>query len=130
MALPKWKIWLYLMVALYVAAGINHFANTSIYMDIMPPWVPYHLPMVYISGVCEIVLGLLLLPLATRRIAAWGIILLLIAVFPANVQTCINNSNTHDLRFWISVARLPLQLVLIRWAWLYARKRTNKIIII
>ena len=122
----KWKFWFYLMVLLYIAAGINHFANTSLYLSIMPSWLPFPLQLVYISGVCEAVLALLLLPQSTRRIAAWLIILLLIAVFPANIQTTLNYGSNHGVRFWVSIVRLPLQIALIRWAWLYTRRRKIK----
>ena len=110
---------LYVMVVLYVAAGVNHFVNPRFYTRIMPPWVPYHLPMVYLSGACEIVFALLLLPVATRHIGAWLIILLLIAVFPANVQMCVNYWQRHNPYFWLTVARLPLQAALVWWAWRY-----------
>jgi len=122
----KWKFWFYLMVLLYISAGINHFVSTPIYVSIMPPWLPYPKLLVYISGICEALLGVLLLPVATRWVAAWLIILLLIAVFPANIQTTLNYGHEHNIRFWISVIRLPLQLVLIRWAWLYTRQRKKK----
>ncbi len=122
----KWKFWFYLMVLLYIGAGINHFVNTPVYVSIMPPWLPYPKLLVYISGICEALLGVLLLPVATRRVATWLIILLLIAVFPANIQTTLNYGYQHDIRFWISVIRLPLQLILIRWAWLYTRQRKKK----
>jgi len=122
----KWKFWFYLMVLLYISAGINHFVSTPVYVSIMPPWLPYPNMLVYISGICETLFGILLLPVSTRRVAAWLIILLLIAVFPANIQTTLNYGHEHNIRFWISVIRLPLQLVLIRWAWLYTRQRKKK----
>ena len=74
------------MAVFYMAAGINHFVNPIFYKKIMPPWVPWHYPLIYISGGVEILLGLLLIPAPTRKLAAWGIIVLLLAVFPANVQ--------------------------------------------
>ena len=84
------RISLYSMAALYVLAGVNHFANPDFYKKIMPPWLPLHYSIIYISGVAEIVLGLLLLPKQTRKLAAWGIIVLLVAIFPANVQMMLN----------------------------------------
>jgi uncharacterized membrane protein len=112
---------LYLMVALYVAAGINHFWHERVYLRIMPPYIPAPLAMVYISGVCEILFGLLLLPEATRHTGAWLIIVLLIAVFPANVQMAVNSWRHHDPRLWILILRLPLQVPLIWWAYIYTR---------
>ena len=79
------RIALLLASAVFITAGILHFTKTSFYLKIVPPYIPWHLAMVQISGVCEILGGLgLLIPL-TRRAAAWGLVALLIAVFPANV---------------------------------------------
>jgi uncharacterized membrane protein len=110
------------MSLLYIAAGVYHFVKPRMYMRIMPGWLPAHLQLVYISGAAEIILGLLLIAPATRVMAAWGIILLLIAVFPANIQMMLDYyKNGHPMR-WVTVVRLPLQGVLIWWAWLYAGK--------
>lgn len=110
---------LYLMAALYIAAGINHFLNPKGYVSIMPGWLPNPLLLVNLSGCFEIVLGILLIPFETRRIAAWGIILLLAAVFPANIQMMLNYNRNHHPLFWITVLRLPLQFLLGWWAWVY-----------
>jgi uncharacterized membrane protein len=117
----KRKISLLLMVLLYIGAGANHFLSEPVYQSIMPPYIPYHKAMVYISGICEMLFGLLLIPAATRPIAAWLIILLLVAVFPANIQMTIDHWNKQDLLLWISIGRLPLQFVLIRWAWFFTK---------
>ena len=113
---------LYLMSLLYVAAGINHFWHTQTYMGIMPPYIPKPFAMVYISGVAEILLGILLIPKLTRRFAAWGIIFLLIGVFPANVQMMMNF--LHDIKpgLWLTILRLPLQILLIMWAYVYTKR--------
>jgi uncharacterized membrane protein len=119
----KWKkISLYSMAALYLLAGINHFVNPDFYKKIMPPWLPWHYSLIFISGVAEIVLGLLLLPVQTRRLAAWGIIILLIVVFPANVQMMLNYQQENNPYLWIAVVRLPLQILLIMWAYQFAKK--------
>ena len=107
-----------------MAAGINHFWHAAMYVAIMPPWFPYHAALVYISGVFEFVLGFLLFPAGTRRMAAWGIVGLLVAVFPANIQMAISYYQEHNPHLWLAIARLPMQLVLIWWAWLYTRKYT------
>jgi uncharacterized membrane protein len=112
-------VFLYVMSLFYIAAGIFHFIQPAFYLKIMPPWLPWHLPIVYISGVCEIVLGCLLIPEATRSTAAWGIILLLVAVFPANVQMMLNYWDKNQFYLSIAILRLPLQVVLIIWAWRY-----------
>jgi uncharacterized membrane protein len=113
---------LYSMAALYLIAGFNHFWHPRMYQRIMPPYIPYHLPMVYISGVCEIAFALLLLPIATRWLAAWLIIALLIAVFPANIQMAIDYSRRHNPYTWLAILRLPVQLVLIFWAWQFTKR--------
>ena len=108
---------LYVMVVLYVAAGVIHFVYPHFYLKIMPPRLPYHAALVNISGVCEVLFALLLLPVATRHIAAWLIILLLIAIFPANIYMAIKWRKKHHPYLWIALARLPLQFVLIWWAY-------------
>jgi uncharacterized membrane protein len=113
---------LYIMAVLYVAAGIYHFVNPKFYQKIMPPYLPWHMPLIYISGVLEIAFALLLLPQSTRPMAAWLIIALLIAVFPANVQMLVNWWHKQHPKLWIAILRLPLQLVLIYWAWIYTKK--------
>ena len=112
---------LYVMAIVYVAAGLNHFINPKFYTRIMPPWLPHPLMLVNISGVCEIAFALLLIPAATRTIGAWLIILLLIAVFPANIQMSVNYWKYHNPYFWVTLLRLPLQFVLIWWAWVYTK---------
>ena len=114
-----WSIALYTMSLFYILAGIYHFVRPKFYMKIMPPWLPSHLQLVYISGACEIILGLLLFPVATRSIAAWGIIALLIAIFPANIQMMLNFRRKNNPYLWATIVRLPLQLLLIWWAWRY-----------
>ena len=110
------------MAALYVAAGVNHFVHPAGYISIMPPWLPYKLLLNYISGAFEILFGVLLLPKYSRRFAASGIILLLIAVYPANIQMSVNYYRSNNPYFWITLVRLPLQFLLIWWAWIYTRK--------
>ena len=109
---------LYLQVIIYVVAGLNHFINPKTYLAIMPPYIPAHSLMVMVSGVAEILLGLGLLFQATRSLAAWGLILLLIAVFPANVYMVTSN-RFRKFPIWLRWARLPLQGILIWWAYYY-----------
>ena len=112
---------LYIMSLVYVAAGILHFIRPKVYLKIMPSYLPYPLQMVYISGFCEILFGLLLLFPATRTAGAWLIILLLIAVFPANIQMAVSFYQKNNPALWIAILRLPLQFVLIWWAWIYTK---------
>lgn len=109
----------YLFAAFFVLAGLNHFINTDFYLKIMPPYLPLHLLIVYLSGVVEIVLGLLLLVPRFTHVAAWGLIALLVAVSPVNIHMAIN----HELYPEYTVAavwlRLPLQIVFIALAYWY-----------
>ncbi len=117
------KVLLYVMAVLYVAAGVNHFWHVQEYENIMPPYLPWHTALIYISGALEIVLGLLLIPAPTRRFAALGIIVLLVAIFPANVQMAVNFAHVHNPYLWITIVRLPLQVLLIWIAWRYYMAR-------
>lgn len=110
---------LFIMALFYVGAGVYHFMRPQFYQKIMPPWLPYHLSLIYISGAAEIILGALLFFPQTRVVAAWGIIVLLVAVFPANVQMLLNFIRIHHPYTWAAALRLPLQLILIWWAWLF-----------
>jgi len=112
---------LYLMSLLYVVAGASHFRIPALYKSIMPSWLPWHSEIVFISGLIEIVLGVLLLVPATRVSAAWGIIILLILVFPANIQMAMNYSRDKNPATWITIVRLPLQVLLIWWAYQYTK---------
>ena len=120
------KISLGIMAAFYVLAGVNHFISPTFYKKIMPTGIPWHYPLIYISGIGEIILGLLLIPQQTRKWAAWGIILLLVAVFPANVQIMLNYRDQQNPNLWLAMLRLPLQLLLIAWAYGFA-KSSNKL---
>jgi uncharacterized membrane protein len=107
------------MAAAYIAAGVNHFWHPEMYERIMPPWLPAHRALVLLSGLFEIILGLLLLFPQARSLAAWGLIILLIAVFPANVQMAFNYADKNHPHLWLALVRLPLQFFLIWWAWQY-----------
>ncbi len=111
----------YLMGLLYVLAGINHFVHPAMYIKIIPAWLGRPEALVGISGFCEILLGILLIPGQTRSIAAWGIIALLVAVFPANIQMMLNYIHEHNPHFWITIVRLPIQLLLIWWAYVFTK---------
>lgn len=114
---------LVLMALLYIAAGVNHFVNPEFYLRIMPPYLPLHEEAVFWSGVAEIVLGVGLLIPQTRVWSAWGIIALLIAVYPANIYSYTNLMGTGDPKEMIALIRLPFQFLFIWWAWLYTKPR-------
>ena len=107
---------------MFVAGGINHFANPDPYVAIMPPYLPAPLTLVYISGVAEAVLGVLLLVPRFQHLAAWGLIALLVAIFPANIHMALNPElfpQIPPVALWL---RLPLQAVLIAWAYWFTRR--------
>jgi uncharacterized membrane protein len=116
------------MGAFYVFAGVSHFTQAGFFRQIVPPFLPNPALVVVVSGIAEIVLGALVMVPATRRMAAWGIIALLIAVWPANFYQALYNPTLVDPPAWIGhptqtalLIRLPLQLVLMYWAWRYTR---------
>ena len=103
-----------------VGAGVMHFVNPDFYLKIMPPYLPLHRELVYLSGVCEITLGALLLIPRYSRLAAWGIIALLIAVFPANIYV-YQNQDVLAAPALIHLLRLPLQGVFILWVYWHTK---------
>jgi uncharacterized membrane protein len=110
-------ILLWLLGIFFVLAGINHFRDPSFYLKMMPPYIPWHEAMVAISGVAESLLGLAVLYPKTRRLAGWGIIVLLIAVFPANLYMYQHAELFPNLKPAALLIRLPMQGVMIAWAW-------------
>jgi uncharacterized membrane protein len=111
------RVFLVLAAIFYIGAGINHFVHPVFYLKIMPPYIPWHLAMVQISGVAEVAGGVGLLIPSMRRAAAWGLVALLIAVFPANVYAAMNFTPMpeHPWAYYAVWLRLPFQLVPIYW---------------
>lgn len=110
----------YFFGILYILAGTLHFIAPDFYMKIMPPYLPFHLGLVYLSGIAEIVLGIGLIMQPTRRWAAYGIIALLIAVFPANWYLAFNEAPQQALgtsQFIALWVRFPIQVILVAIAW-------------
>ncbi|KGO85556.1 DoxX family protein [Flavobacterium rivuli WB 3.3-2 = DSM 21788] len=110
---------LYIMAAIYILAGLNHFRVPRLYQRMIPPALPSPKALNFISGIAEFLLGVALCIPAVSSWAAWGIIALLIAVFPANIYMYINERVGLGVPKWILLLRLPLQLALIAWAYLY-----------
>lgn len=111
----------YLLCVFFVLAGLNHFISPSFYLKSMPPYLPWHLFLVYLSGFFEIALGAMILVPALTNTAAWGLIALLIAVFPANIHMALNPQlypEINPIALWL---RLPLQAVFIAWAYWFTR---------
>lgn len=108
------------MASLYVLAGLNHFWNPEFYLKMMPSYLPWHENLNYLSGLAEVLLGILLFFPLTRTWAAWGVIALLIAVLPANIYMYQTRETLFShIPVWILILRLPFQAVLIAWAYLY-----------
>jgi uncharacterized membrane protein len=110
-----------LFAAPFLISGVIHMIKPSTFTRIMPPYLPYHRELVLVSGVFEIVLAIMLLIPATTRLAAWGLIALLIAVFPANVYL-YQHPEIWPAPHWLHLLRLPLQGLLILWAYAYTRR--------
>ncbi len=106
--------------ALFIAAGALHFVSPGFYLRIMPPQIPWPMLAVYLSGLAEIIGGAGLLISSTRRLAGVWLIIVLIAVYPANVYMALEPAR-FGLPAWALYARLPLQFVLIAWAWWCSR---------
>jgi uncharacterized membrane protein len=112
----------YVLAAFFVLAGFNHFRNEYFYVTIMPPYLPWHLFLVYLSGFFEIAFGILLAIPRQEAIAAWGLIALLIAVFPANIHMAVHAELYPQFSATALWARLPLQAILIAWTYWYTKK--------
>lgn len=113
------------LAVVMVGAGVKHFTDADLFVAMVPSWLPQPLWLVWISGVAEVAGGLGILVPAVRRAAGLGLIALYVAVFPANVNMALHDlplGATH-VPTWALWARLPLQGVLIAWAWWVAVRR-------
>ncbi|MGC1307813.1 MAG: MauE/DoxX family redox-associated membrane protein [Phormidesmis sp.] len=110
-----------LLAVLIIAAGVLHFVIPQPFIKIVPGFLPYPAVLVYISGICEIALGAGLFFPATRQLAAWGLVALFIAVYPANLNMAFNHIKLSGIpdSWWFHGIRLPFQFVLIAWAYWY-----------
>ena len=110
----------------FIAAGINHFVHPSFYKRMVPPYLPVHALLVQISGVCEMLGGIGLFVPPTKRAAAYSLIALLIAVFPANAQMALHPELYRDIGTETAfLIRLPLQIVLIALVWWVIPRRVR-----
>lgn len=115
------------MSFIYILGGINHFIKPEFYKQLMPPFLPYHYELIFISGVIELLLGVGLYFSKTRKLSAIGIIALLIAIYPANIYMWkyniqIDGNPTPAIFHYI---RLPFQFILMYWAYYYYRKEKS-----
>ena len=111
---------LYLMGSLYTILGVLHFTNTGFYRPLMPRFMPSHDLLIYLSGVAEIILGIGVLFPQSRNLALWGIILMLL-VFSIVHVNMLFPSNRLGIPLWVLSLRIPLQFVLIYWAYIYIK---------
>ena len=114
--ISKWLLALFM-----IGAGTMHFIMPDFYVKIMPPYLPLHLELVYLSGFFEIALGVLLLVPRFSRFAAWGTIALLVAVFPANIYV-FENQDVLPAPPILHFLRLPLQGLFVLWAYWHTRR--------
>ena len=111
-----------LLGGLFIGAGILHFVATPVYEKIMPGYLPAPHALVLVSGAFEIAGGVGVLVPSTRKAAAWGLVALLVAVMPANIQMAMDHATKwRNIPEWLLWARLPLQLPMIWWCWVYTR---------
>ncbi len=114
---------LLLLALFFIGAGVSHFTNADFFLAIMPPYLPLHLELVYLSGVFEIAGGVAVLVPSIRPMAGWFLIAILIGVYPANIHMAVNPEAyvAQGTPLWGIYGRLPLQFVMIAWAWWASR---------
>ncbi len=116
------KLSLYLMALLYVLAGAYHFINPNFYEAILPSYIGYHSFLIFFSGVCEFLLGIFLIPLFSRRIAAILITFMLTVFLWLHVQMLIDYWKSSDKHLWLAIIRIPIQFILIWWAYSFTKR--------
>jgi uncharacterized membrane protein len=112
----------------FVFGGLLHFLTPARYLPMMPPWLPWPIALIYVSGFFEIAGGLGLLVPRVARLATFGLILLLLAVFPANLHAALTGGQAVGMPSspWYLWARLPFQFVYIAWLW-YVRPARGRV---
>lgn len=113
------KISRVLLAIFFIGAGANHFISPEVYLPLMPSYLPWHLELIYLSGIAEIAGGIGICLPKWRRLAGWGLIALLVAVFPANVHMLMNDVpiGGNNIPQWVYWLRLPLQAVMVAWVY-------------
>jgi len=106
--------------------GTMHFTQPRFFVAIVPAFFPAPRVLVWVSGACELALAIGVLILRTRRVAGFGLIALYVAVFPANINMVVHPELGGNVPLWALWARLPLQGVLMLWAWYVCIKRDKK----
>jgi uncharacterized membrane protein len=117
-------ILLFLLVAFYVFMGSLHFMQPEQYFAMMPSWLPAQKILIILSGIVEIVLAVLLIPIKTRSLAAKLIIVMLVVFLVAiHIPQSVDFYQTSNEQFITSILRLPIQILFIAWAWMFAKNR-------
>jgi uncharacterized membrane protein len=111
------KVSLILLAMFFALAGMNHFLNPKLYLAMIPPYIPVPVAVNLISGTAEMVGGIAILIPLLRRAAGWGLIILLLAVFPANIHVAIHGWDGVTIPTWVLWARLPFQFALVTWVY-------------
>jgi uncharacterized membrane protein len=111
-----------LLAAVFIGAGIMHFVAPSAYVRIVPSFLPDPGLLVQLSGVFEVLGGIGVLVPMTQRFAAWGLVALLIGVLPANIYMAMHHELFPRIPVWALWGRVPLQVPLVIWAWMYTRR--------
>jgi len=119
------KLVLFGLAAFFINVGVDHFVNPNFYLSIMPPTFPLHSEAVYLSGFFEVLGGICVLIPRLRKIAGWGLVALLIAVYPANIYMAITPEAFPDLSIALLYARLALQFIFFFWAYSVTRPAYN-----
>jgi len=109
----------YLLAVLFILGGMNHFRKPKIYERIMPPYFPMKSSLVSVSGIMEMIFGFMLITAENQQIGAWGIFVLLILFIPIHIYMLQNKEASLKLPKWVLILRIPLQLGLIYWVYLY-----------
>ena len=122
------SITVYSLCVLYTIIGVKHFTDLDFFLVIIPPYLPNPELLVYVSGFFEILFGVLLIPIKTRKYAALGLVILLIAVFPANIYLFNSEiaQNSYGISRQFALIRLPYQIPLIVIAYWHSRENSSK----
>ncbi len=109
----------WLLALLFIVAGLNHFRDPAVYLTMMPPWVPWPEILHKVAGAAEVAGGIGVLVPHVRQVAAWGLLGLLLAVFPANLHLAWYGWPEAPVAMarWVLWLRLPLQLGFAGWVW-------------
>ena len=119
------KLVLFGLAAFFICVGVDHFINPDFYLSIMPPAFPMHAEAVYVSGFFEILGGICVLIPSLRIIAGWGLVALLVAVYPANIYMALTPEAFPDFPVAVLYFRLLLQFLFFYWAYSITRVAYN-----